>query len=248
MADGILHDRRALVTGGAVRLGKSITLALAENGAEIVIHFNRSKSDAEKLRDEIIAGGMKAHIVQSDFNSDGEIGTLIDRANEICGPIDILVNSASIFRDEPPVELSLESLNENVRINAWTPYLLTREFARQLPDRKSGSVVNILDARIAGFDLNHSGYILSKQMMHQFTIMTAMEFAPKITVNAVAPGAILPPEGQDQMYLERMTSNLPINRPGSPVDIADAVVFLASSNYITGQVIYVDGGRHLLGN
>ncbi|MFQ6099414.1 MAG: SDR family oxidoreductase, partial [Armatimonadota bacterium] len=127
-------------------------------------------------------------------------------------------------------------------VNAYAPLALSRAFASQ---RVTGRIVNVLDARIRTYDWSHVAYILSKHMLAVLTRMTALDFAPDVTVNAVAPGLILPPPGEDEGYLKRCAESLPLKRHGDTEDVADAVVFLARSNFITGQVIYVDGGHHL---
>lgn len=124
------------------------------------------------------------------------------------------------------------------------PLTLSRDFARGCA---RGSIINLHDTHLAGFDFRHAGYILSKHVLAELTRMTALAFAPAVTVNAVAPGLILPPPGADEGYLESHSHALPLQRHGGPRDIAEAIVFLLRSDFITGQVIYVDGGRHLHG-
>jgi hypothetical protein len=170
---------------------------------------------------------------------------LIERAREIAGSVDILINNASIFPAEPLDTLTWSELSANVEVNAWVPLTLSRRFAAQL--RARGSIINLHDTHLAGFDFEHSGYILSKHMLATLTRMLALELAPNITVNAVAPGLILPPPGADESYLTAHAHRLPLQRHGGPRDIAEAIVYLVRSDFITGQVIYVDGGRHLLG-
>src|SRR5262249_17591002 len=127
---------------------------------------------------------------------------------------------------------------------AWAPFTLTRAFAHQTTN---GKVVNFIDAQISGSDLSHASYILSKYQLATLTTMTALQYAPGITVNAVAPGPILPPQAKDESYLDGLARSLPLKRHGSLGDITGAVLFLLESDFITGQMIYVDGGRHLTG-
>ena len=127
-------------------------------------------------------------------------------------------------------------------MNAWAPFALSRDFVR-LAER--GKIVNLLDTRITGYDRAHVAYVLSKKMLSALTMMSALEFAPSFTVNGVAPGLILPPEGKDESYLDVLAKSVPLRKHGGPGDIADAVLYLLKSDYVTGQVIYVDGGRHL---
>jgi hypothetical protein len=141
--------------------------------------------------------------------------------------------------------MNLDDLNRTIQVNAWVPFLLSRDFAR-LAGR--GKIINLLDTMIEGYDWNHAAYILSKQVLALLTRMTALKFAPAITVNAIAPGLILPPSGKGQDYLEERARTVPLQRHGSPRDIADAAVYLLKSDFVTGQVVYVDGGRHLMEN
>ena len=131
-----------------------------------------------------------------------------------------------------------------MRINAWAPFVLGRALARE---RRGGCIVNLLDSRITDYDAEHAAYHLSKRMLATLTRMMALEFAPRVRVNAVAPGLILPPPGEDDGYLERLKRTNPLERHGEPADVAEAVLFLARSLFVTGQTIFVDGGRHMRG-
>ena len=130
----------------------------------------------------------------------------------------------------------------HLQVNAWAPFVLSREFAR-LAGR--GKIINLLDTKIISSDRTHVAYLLSKQMLAALTSMCALEFAPNVTVNGIAPGLILPPPGKDDSYLEQLAQTVPLKRRGSPDDIADAARYLLQSDFVTGQIIYVDGGRHL---
>jgi len=148
-----------------------------------------------------------------------------------------------MFLPDTIQDLDFASLMQHIQVNAWAPFVLSREFARHL-DR--GKIINLLDSRIVGDDPSHTGYILSKQVFARLMRMTALEFAPRITVNGVAPGLILPPAGKDEGYLNDLAQRIPLKRHGEPADIADAVMYLLTSSFLTGQVIFVDGGRHLM--
>ena len=239
-----LEGQTALVTGAALRIGQAIALALAEQGASIVIHYRRSVAPAEALRQSLVSRGHRAFCVRADFANPVEADSLIERARAEAGPIHILVNSASEFQPQALEAMTHASLVHSMTVNAWAPFALTRAFARQAT---RGKVVNVIDAQVAGSDLTHASYILSKHLLATLTTMTALQYAPGITVNAVAPGLILPPQGKDDSYLDGLARSLPLRRHGSPADIARAVLFLLGSDFVTGQVVYVDGGRHLIG-
>jgi len=239
-----LKGRTALITGAARRIGRETALALAEQGANVVVHFNRSDQEARQLADEVERKGVKAWIVQADFRRPDEYRTLVDRSRAIAGSLDILVNNASIFPAETLGELTWSGFSADMEVNAWVPFTLSRDFVQGLT---RGSIVNLHDTHLHGSDLRHAGYILSKHVLAALTRMMALQFAPGVTVNAVAPGLILPPPGQDESYLRSHAHTLPLQRHGGAPDIAEAVVFLVRSDFITGQVVYVDGGRHLFG-
>jgi pteridine reductase len=244
MAGNSLEQKTALVTGAAKRIGRAIALALADSGVNVVVHYRSSAAEAEEVGGEIRRRGVSAYAVAADLACADERETLIAQAMEQAGPIDILVNSAATFPAGKLRAITFEDLVANLQVNAWAPFVLCREFARQ---GRGGKIVNILDTRIEGHDPYHVAYIVSKRVLAAFTRMCALEFAPQVTVNAVAPGLILPPAGKDESYLERLKDTVPLRRWGDPEDVAEAVLFLLRSSFITGQVIYVDGGRHLRG-
>ena len=236
MNEGALTGRTALVTGAAKRLGRAIALGLAAEGADVVVHYRASADEAEEVCDEIAALGVKAWTVQADLGVEDEVANLVARAVELAGPLRILVNNASIFEPNAPADARADQEQRHLAVNARAPLELTRRFAAQ--EIASGHMVNLLDTRLRGGDPEHAAYILSKRALEDLTRMTALEFAPLIAVNAVAPGLVLPEVGED-------ASVLPLQRPGTPEDVADAVVYLAKTRFVTGHVIYVDGGRHL---
>ena len=239
-----LKGQTALVTGAARRIGEAIATALAEPQVNIVIHYRDSEWRAQALRQSLTAREVQAFCVKADFAKPEETDSLIERARAEAGPIHILVNNASEFHPEPLDAMTHTSLIHNVTVNSWAPFALTRAFARQA---NNGRVVNFIDAQVAGSDLTHASYILSKHLLATLTAMTALQYAPGITVNAVAPGLILPPEGRDESYLAGLSRSLPLKRHGGLQDIVRAVLFLLESDFVTGEVISVDGGRHLIG-
>ncbi|NLX13543.1 MAG: SDR family oxidoreductase [Phycisphaerales bacterium] len=246
MADSehTLLGRTALITGGAKRLGRATALALAAEGADVVVHYRESEADARNTAAEIEKAGRRAWTLQADLADTAQAEILIPQAIKMAGPIDILINNASIFPVDRVVDFSPNDLAMNVQIHAMSPLQLGRAFAAQ---NRSGDMINFLDSRITDYDREHAAYHLSKRMLYTLTRLLAVEFAPKIKVNAVAPGLILPPPGQDEAYLEQLKTSNPLQRYGRAQDIAEAAVFLLRSDFITGQVIFVDGGRHLRG-
>lgn len=238
-----LQGQTALITGAAKRIGREIALALAGEGVNIVIHYRSSAEEAEEFHGHLADQGVKSWLVKADFENAEETETLIGRTVEIAGSLDILVNSASMFPPNTLNDMSFRDLVQNMQVNAWAPFVLSREFARRVG---RGKIVNLLDPRLNGYDWSHVAYYLSKHVFSVLTEMTALEFAPEITVNGVAPGLILPPPGEDPSYLERLVDTVPLKRHGSPRDIAEAVIYLLKSGFVTGQVINIDGGQHLV--
>jgi pteridine reductase len=237
-----LKGKTALITGAAKRIGRETALTLADQGINIIVHFSRSDSEAREVAQRLQERGVKAWTIQADFRRPDEYQTLIERSRELAGGLDILINNASIFPPEKLGQLTWSALSANMEVNAWVPFTLSRAFAQEI---RRGKIVNLHDSRLKGYDWTHVGYILSKHVLAAMTRMMALEFAPDITVNAVAPGLILPPPGKDESYLQSLAHTVPLQRHGEPQDIADAVAFLIRSNFITGEVIFVDGGRHL---
>lgn len=242
MAVRTLKGRTALITGAGKRIGRAIALALSNEGVNIVIHYNRSEAEAKDLAAEVEAAGAKAWLIKADLNHPLESETLIERSQKLSGGFDILVNNASIFPGSTLEDLTLAGFTESMTVNAWVPFSFMRDFRRACA---KGDIINILDTRVADYDWKHVGYILSKHALSILTKMAAVDYAPGIRVNAVSPGLILPPPGEDKSYLEGLTHTVPLKRHGDPEDIASAVVFLLKNDFLTGAVIPVDGGRHL---
>ena len=239
-----LDGQTVMVTGAGKRLGRATSLALAEAGANIVIHYRSSASEANTLASEIKRVGRNAWTISGDLSDEAAASDIVARAIDLAGPIHGLVNSASMYPADTLLDATEESVIENLRVNAWAPFVLSRAIARQgVP----ASIVNFLDTRILDYDAKHVSYHLSKRTLHTLTRMTALEFAPRVRVNAVAPGLVLPPPGEGVSYLKALAHSNPLNAHGDAEDVARAVVFLFESRFITGQVIYVDGGRHMLG-
>lgn len=239
-----LEGKTALVTGAGKRLGRAVALGLAGEGAKVVVHYNRSRAEAEAVVGELQRLGSNGWALGADLASPREAEGLVERAADLAGRLDVLVCSASIFPPCKIEDLSIEDLHGAIDVNAWAPFVLGRELARRAG---GGSIVNFLDTTVAGYDWRHVGYHASKVLLELMTRVMALRFAPAVAVNAVAPGLILPPEGKDQAWLEGLKDTVPMKRVGGPRAIVEAVLFLATSEFTTGQVIFVDGGRHLLG-
>jgi len=238
-----IEGKTALVTGGAKRIGRELALALARAGANVIVHYRSSSAEAEALVGELETLGVGAWAVQADLSDQPQVETLIARAADLAGPIHILINNASAFPASDFETVTLDDVLSSVTTDAWAPFALGRSFAAQPQARH---IVNMLDTRIVGgYDWNHFAYNAAKHMLGLLTTMMAIKLAPRIAVNAVAPGLILPPEGKPISYIEGLKDGLPLRRIGDPSFVADAVLYLVTSEFVTGQVIFVDGGRHI---
>lgn len=237
-----LTGKVALVTGAAKRLGAAITLGLTEQGTNVIIHYNKSKIEAQELRAQIAEPNVKCWLLAADLGKPESCRKLIEKAYKRLGRLDILINNASIFTPMGMVDAEPENLQAELMINTWAPFLLSKAFAEKT---RNGKIINILDTRIAGYDFNHFPYYLSKKTLATLTESLALKLAPNITVNAVAPGLILPPENKGYDYLEQKRHTVPLKNYGAPEDMVTTVIFLLKNDFVTGQTIYVDGGKHL---
>jgi NAD(P)-dependent dehydrogenase (short-subunit alcohol dehydrogenase family) len=245
MSESPLAGQTALVTGGARRVGRAIVEALAARGAHVVIHCRHARAEADALAAALRPCGVSAWAVQADLADPAQAGSLFAQAADLAGPVDILVNSASLFPPSRLADFSPEHLAEMVQLHATAPVLLGRALAAQ---RRPGSIVNITDARsLTDYDPAHVAYHASKRLLDTFTRMMAIEFAPLVRVNAIAPGLVLPPEGARAATLQRIAAASPLQALGSVDDLLRALFYLLESPYVTGQTLYVDGGRHLRG-
>lgn len=241
----IFRSKTALVTGAAKRIGASIAHALAKEGANVVLHCNHSQDDAKALAQELtMTFGVKAWVISADFAIINSGKELLNRTLDATGAkLDFIVNSASAYAPSTLESITDDDLATMMRIHVEAPLELIRGISLLNDSKKS--VVNILDARIALFDSNHAAYMISKQSLANLTRDLALELAPRVRVNAVAPGAVLEEEGQPHESLLRLASFNPLGMVGNPDELARSVLFLLGSDFITGQILFYDGGYHL---
>lgn len=228
----ILAGKRALVTGGAVRIGRAITKALQAENVEVVVHYRNSKAEAEEL---------SPYTLQADLESPDECSRLVERA----GKLDILINNASIFTKDTLRTSVPERVRREFQINLFSPMELIRTFAEQAGE---GAVINLLDRRIRCHDTTCVPYSVTKKGLEELTKLAALEYAPHIRINAVAPGPVLSPPGSTAGSARELAGTIPLDELPTPAQIAAAMLWLLQADSVTGQVIYVDGGQHLLGN
>ena len=235
------------VTGGAKRIGKAIIELFAKEQWKVIIHYNKSKSDAEDLASKINSNNdNSAFIVGGDLDNAEDVQSIISSVNSISETLDLLVNNASTFYPTPIEEISNDHWNRLIGSNLKGPLFLIQGFKEKLKNSK-GSIINITDTNLTKGVANFSIYSAAKAGLESITKGLAKELAPEIKVNAIAPGAMLEPpditwtENQKNKVIE----SIPLKKMGAEQDIAEAVYFLARSNYITGQIIKIDGGRSL---
>ena len=240
-----LDGRVTLVTGGAIRVGRAIVQALAAEGATMAVHHHGSVDEARSLVAELRSKGLRSEAFRADLTDDTQLGSLVADVERTLGPIQVLVNSAARFTRKPFLDTEAATLDAEWRLNARAPFLLTRAAARGMVERREGVVVNVLD--IGGGLVpwrNYSAYCMTKAAMNMLTQVLALELAPHVRVNGVAPGTVLPPESLGPEEREQLRARIPLGRFGSAEDVAQTVRFLiAGPGFITGQVIAVDGGR-----
>jgi NAD(P)-dependent dehydrogenase (short-subunit alcohol dehydrogenase family) len=242
-----LHGKTILITGAARRVGRLFALACGRAGADVILHHGHSQAEAESLRDEIASLGRRAWILASDFSHSESVSQLIERAIEL-SPLYGLVNSASIFEPLTVHNTTLDDWNRHLDINLTAPFLLSQAFAKNVKD---GRIVNILDWRALRPGADHFPYTVTKSALAAMTKSLAIAFAPNITVNGLALGAILPPADIDPVgdptAEERIIQSVPAKRWSHIHEVEDALLFLLSGPaYITGEIIHLDGGRHLV--
>jgi NAD(P)-dependent dehydrogenase (short-subunit alcohol dehydrogenase family) len=239
-----LTNTRALITGAGVRIGRQIAIAFAKAGARVVVHYNQSEDAAQELL-ALLTGISDGHCcVRADLTNAEERQTLIPGLVADGYSLNCLINNASVYRRCPLAHVISERLREDYEINFVAPFLLMRDFALYCEE---GSIINLLDQRVAGVDPSAGTYGFAKKSLRDATEAAAVQWAPRIRVNAVAPGLVLPPPGVEAEKMDRLTKQVPMAEASSAEEIADACLFLAGARTITGQVLYVDGGLHLTG-
>lgn len=238
-----LDSRIALVTGGARRVGRALSLALAHDGARVAIHYGHSADDARDTVAEIERSGGQARAFPADLRQPDAPTKLVETVAREMGGLDVLVNSAAIMVRTPIGEVTPDVWDEMMAINLRAPFFASQAAAAVMPD--GGVIVNIAD--IAGIE-TWRGYVphgISKAGVIQMTRALASALAPRIRVNAVAPGVVLLPEGTKQAVADHFVATTPLQRLGSPADVVEAVRYLISADFVTGHTIVADGGRHV---
>jgi pteridine reductase len=237
-------QRVALVTGGAIRVGRTISMTLLEAGYDLAVHYRSSRDEAEELQALARDLGRECAAFRADLAEPAETEALIRSVAEVFGRLDLLVNSAASFDSRPLTEVDDEVWDKVMALNARAPHLLVRAAAPLLAASR-GAVVNIVDLSAFQAWTEHPVHAVSKAALAHLTRVQARALAPEVRVNAVAPGAVLPPEAYSPERWKVLAERTPLRRLGTPEDVAQAVLFLARAGFVTGQVLAVDGGRLL---
>ena len=240
-----IDGRVAVVTGGARRVGRAIALALADAGAAVFVHYNSSAGPAEETLAEIEQRGGRAAIGAVNLGTPDVAPDLIAMATEALGEVSILVNSASGFATDTISDVDLAGWKRSHDLTLASPVFLTQAFAAALGEDSPGAVLNVTDVRTKTPYLKHFSYVIAKGGLDTFTRAAAVALAPRIRVNAVALGVILPPPGEDAAYVEGLAADLPLQRVGGTEPVVAAALHLIQNDFVTGEIIRLDGGAHL---
>jgi NAD(P)-dependent dehydrogenase (short-subunit alcohol dehydrogenase family) len=237
-------QKTALITGSAMRLGKAMAEHLAGGGWNIAIHYNRSKEPAKKLSEELSSQypDQEFRIFGADLMSDKETENLISTVIETMGKPHLLINNASVFEPKSLRESSVSFFDEQMTVNFRAPFILSRDFANLC---ESGIIINFTDTRIQTNKSGFAAYTLAKKALWELTKMAAGEWGPAIRVNAIAPGLTLAPVDKGEDYLRELAKKIPMKRPGGVEPILRSLDFILKNDYLTGQILYCDGGENL---
>lgn len=237
-------QKTALVTGASKRIGKAIAQHLASQGWNVAIHYNTSSAGAEKLRSELKKQFPQNEfaIFQANLMNEEEVQRLIPDVLRQFESLDLLVNNASVFEPSSLKETSLELLRQQMIVNFQAPFLLCRDLAKAVD---KSLIINFVDTRITSNRSNYAAYSISKKALWELTKMAALEFAPNVRVNAIAPGVSLPPEDQDEKYLWNLAKGIPMQKPGGLEPILRSMDFILTNDHLTGQLLFADGGENL---
>ena len=234
----------ALITGASKRIGKAIAEHLAEKGWNIAVHFNSSEKLAESFIHELSSNypQQKFRAFKANLSNIQEVIQLIPKVLGEFSEIQLLVNNASVFDPAYLKETTVELFDDQMNVNLKAPFFLMRDFEIHC---KSGGIINFVDTRVTSNKSNFAAYSLSKKGLWELTKMAALEFAPAIRVNAIAPGVTLAPEDKDDNYLQKLAQNIPMKKPGGLEPILKSIDYILENNHLTGQLIFADGGENL---
>jgi NAD(P)-dependent dehydrogenase (short-subunit alcohol dehydrogenase family) len=240
-----LEPAAALVTGAALRLGRAICLDLAKRGWRIGVHYHTSSAAAKSLMQDLDRLGAEAVALQADLTCEDQLLGLVERCRERLGPVTCLVNNAARFEWDTPETLDWAGWQAELDVNLRAPVFLAQAFAKALPKGTSGNVINMIDQRVWRLTPEFFSYTIAKSALWTATRTLAQALAPRIRVNAIGPGPVLPNRRQTEADFERECRSMPLGRGATPEEICAAIRFLLDTPSVTGQMIALDGGQHL---
>jgi NAD(P)-dependent dehydrogenase (short-subunit alcohol dehydrogenase family) len=240
------EKRAVLVTGGAKRLGRAIALHLGKARWSVAVHYNSSQGDAEETVATLHEAGVHAAALNADLSMEDDTQRLIERAREAVGPLTALVNNASVFESDNISSMTRESWSKHIETNLRAPLVLAQTFAEQLPEGTEGAIVNLLDQRLLKPTPQFLSYGVSKAGLYWLTVTLAQALAPRIRVNGIAPGPTLRNARQSETQFKKQQASTILGRGATPEDVAAAAEYLLNARAVTGQMIAVDGGQHLV--
>jgi len=242
----MVTTKTAFITGTAKRFGKAMSLHLAAQGWNIAIHYNSSESEAISLQDELKHSfpHQQFELFRADLSHTDEVENLLPRVIQAMQNIDLVINNASVFERGNFLGTDTGFLDHQMSINFRAPFILTRDFARFV---QKGMVINFVDTRIVNNKSNFAAYSLSKKAVWEMTKMAALELGPHFRINAIAPGLTLAPEEKGEDYLWKMAANIAMKRPGGLHPVLKSLDYILNNDYLTGQLLFCDGGENLGG-
>jgi len=238
--------KNVLVTGAAKRLGRAIALDLGSAGWNVALHYNTSQANADSAAEAVRTQGVKVALLQADLSQEAANQSLVARAADAIGPLTALINSASIFENDDWQSATRASWDTHMEVNLRSPLVLSQAFAAQLPAGETGSIINIIDQRVLKPNPQFLSYSLSKAGLYWLTTTLAQGMAPMVRVNAVGPGPVLRNARQSVADFDRQRDATLLGHGADPTDICAAVRYLLDASSVTGQMIAVDGGQHLI--
>lgn len=241
-----LQGKVALVTGGAKRVGRALSMALGQSGATVVVHYNTSRKDAEEVTAALTHGSRRATMFQADVSRSADIAALARHVESEHGRLDVLVNSASVFESAPVLEITEEMWDRVLATNLKGPFLLVQSLVPLMRRAGGGNIINIADLSALQAWPSYAHHGVSKAGLVHLTRILARALGPEIRVNAIAPGTVLPPEDYDGTGSDGTSDRRIVKPQGTPDDVVRAMFYLLESNFVTGQTVVVDGGRLLL--